>query len=192
MSLRLGTGIGPLGGAGMVGSWNASSLIASVQRGTFSFGTSDTTINTTINPVDASRAIAIFTGTTNGGVDAQGLLPRIQLTSNTNVQAVRGYQDGSNGATAPWQVIEFIPGVIKSIQISNIYYISGSTTATITAVNTSKSVVMSTGYSRASAGSGTPSYAYQPYFILTNSTTVTGGIGAAADITQLFTVLEFY
>lgn len=183
---------GPLGGAGMVGLWGASSLLQSIQTGSVSITGTNTTTNTTITAVDTSRAVCLFVGCTNTTVSDQGLGGRISITSSTNLQALRGYQDG-NTTIVYYVILEFMPGVIKSLQQSNVYY--GSTTvptATITGVNTNKTFIANGGWTRNGSNPNPPTYNMQPGLTLTNSTTVTGNLGAANDQTQVFTVVELF
>lgn len=138
---------GPLGGAGMVGLWGASSLIKSIQRGTTT--TSGATTGTvTVNQVDMNNSMLLYGG--NAGTDTNVNLPegkqRIDLTNSTTVTGSRNSTSGS-ATYCPFDLIEFRPGVIKSIQRGSVAITSTNTDVTITAVDMSKSVCLFHGQS---------------------------------------------
>lgn len=186
-------GIGPLATAGVIAQWGASSLVTSVQYGSIAgFGTSSLTATATISAVDTSRAFVVWLGSNNGGVDDFSLLARVTLTNSTTVTGTRERQDGANGSTVNFVVVEMLPGIIRSMQVVYGSLLSTSTpTASITAVNTAKSVLLPVGRVQTSAG-GAVSYTAMPYCTLTNSTTVTWtALASGIDIRIYSLVLEF-
>lgn len=164
-------GTGPLGGAGMVGLWGASSLIASVQRGTGSYAST-----VTINAVDTTRSIVLYGNNLFSAANDTKTywFQRVSLTNSTTLTFT--LTGGAGVTTAGWQVIEFVPGVIKSVQRGTISIpgASISNTATITQVDTNKAFVSFLGTSNndAAGGYGGGQDA-MPYLVLTNGTTVT-------------------
>ena len=193
MNRRGANRTGPLGGAGMVGLWGASSFITSVQYGSIAgFGTSNLTATATISAVDTSRAFVVWLGSNNGGVDDFSLLARVALTNSTTVTGTRERQDGANGTTVNFVVVEFLPGIIRSMQVVYGSLLStASPTASITAVNTSKTVLLPVGRVQTYAG-GAVSYTAMPTSTLTNATTVTWAAGSSgADVRIYSLVLEF-
>lgn len=191
MSLRLGTGIGPLGSAGMVGLWNASSLIKSIQSGAASWSAAYTT-TATISSVDVNNTYIACVGMTNGGVDDQGMFARPTLTNSTTITFTSN-NNGPNGKTYYWFAIEYMPGVVKSIQQGSMNFSStGTPTATISSVRVGKAFLVWQCYQAPSPLSGVASYNYIPGLTLTNATTVTGQIGALQDIQLYFAVVEVY
>ncbi len=95
-----------------------------------------------------------------------------------------------------------VSGVLKSVQYGQITFGAGSAsgTATITAVTTSKAVVIYLGYTEPDAGTQErSSFSTAPWLTLTNATTVTAtrstglvnGAGANVTGTVAFVVAEF-
>lgn len=164
-------GTGPLGGAGMVGLWGASSLVQSVQQVTWTINAA--TVNTTIAAVDTSRSIVVGQGAMSqlgSNVIPVGTVGGLRLTSSTNLQGRRSlYQSFPDLAAA--SVVEFAPGVIRSIQNVVITQSTAATTATITAVNTAKTFLIV----HVDLYSG-PGYQACPRVTLTNATTVTSTV----------------
>lgn len=159
----------------MVALWGAVSLVASVQRGTvtISSGTSNTA---TITAVDTSRTLLYHLGTNYNAAAVQddiGFL-RVALTNSTTVTASRN-TSSANVGVASFEVVEYLPGVFKSIQRGTV--VAGST-ASITEVDPAKCSLTLLGFT-VDSGSDLRN---MPYVALTNGTTVTGtfvGDGAA-------------
>ncbi len=186
--------IGPAGMGGMVGLWGVSSLIKSVQRGTIS--TTAASATATIAAVDVANTILVYNGMTQTQVNnnwsvGQG---KVVLTDATTVTG----SIYTNIGTAVWsyEVIEFLPGIVKSVQAGTItLYGTAPYTATITAVNTSKTACMFLGYTMASEL--TPATDRATRIELTASTTVTATyIEAPPDPQTIniasYRVVEFY
>jgi hypothetical protein len=187
-------GTGPLGGAGMVGLWGASSLIKSIQYLTSSINGG--TVNVTISSVDTASSVAIPMGlistyatAANFGVTTY----RLAISSATNVVVSR---QNWSGETAKFAVIEFMPGVIKSVQTGSCSMVGNvaSATATVTAVNTNKALLMLTGWANNGDDGRTGNF-FASHLTLTNSTTVTATRNSA-DTTYYpivgFALLEFF
>src|SRR5438132_5237914 len=127
------------------------------------------------------------------------LLIVLVLTTTPTFTATRDSTYGAAvvGATLRFTVIEFYPGVFKSIQkgVTAIATSAASGTTTVTAVNTAKSVLITLGFPRSTAiPSISPSAVYSD-IVLTNSTTVTAS-RVTADATyscnHSWMLLEFY
>jgi hypothetical protein len=185
---------GPLGGGGLVGLWGASGLIASVQYGTIAIGGAGTSGTATITAVNTANAVLVDLRQSNnwsGGTDPQYVSTSLALTNSTTVTASR-YASGGISATAAFAVIEFRPGVLKSVQYGSVSLAAAtSATATITAVNPATTILLSLGIT------GDPTaradYFYS-YLTLTNSTTVTAtrASGGGTSITHAFAAVEFF
>lgn len=181
---------GPLGGSGMVGLWGASSIIESVQYGSITNNNASDTA--TITSVDLSRSVLIDLRQNNnwsGGTQPAYTSNTLALTNATTVTASRQASGGIQN-TARFCVVTFAPGVIRSVQ-SGVVAASGSPTVTITAVNTSKTVVLSLGLEGDSGGRD--DYFYGSW-ALTNATTLTLNRGASggASMKAGWLVLEFF
>lgn len=185
-------GAGPLGGGGMVGLWGRSGLIVSVQRGSIAFGTSNLTATATISPVITANAFVSWCGGNNGGVDNDGLIGYMTLTNSTTVTCTRGYQDGANGATNWYEVIEYAPGMIKSQQSAFASFLSSALiNTTITSVTMNKTVLIDAG--RWSGSFVAVSYTGDPSFSLTSATNVYFTVGGGGvDYRRYITVVEFF
>lgn len=201
MSLRLGTGIGPLGSAGMVGLWNAPSLIKSVQSGIFSTGGSYSG-NVTITAVDPTNSLVLNNGHRHDsayGVGADGGV--LKITSSTNVSITKITYTATDLVT--FIVVEFMPGVIKSIQRGHVHF--GSSTSavnlTITAVDLSKTGLFFNGRHRFYAdnslpgGGGAASESYSAFTSSTNLQWVkqSGGDGSSGEQSyEGYQIVEFF
>lgn len=185
---RLRSLIGPQGMGGMVALWGASSLIKSVQTGTITIAAAGTSNTTTITTVIPDNSVVIFGGCTPTGNDIpNAAFCRVDLTNATTVTASRAVASG-NGNDVIYTVVEYWPGVLRSVQRSTIVV---TTTATITAVNTAKAYVSSLGFTTTQATSVDAEHFQLPRVVLTNSTTVTGTAGAV-NATIGFEVVEFF
>ena len=189
---RLGAGTGPLGGSGMVGQWGASSMVANVQFGTIAMNGVSASATATIAAVDTSRAVLIDlrqSNNWNGGTQPAYTSTTLALTNSTTVTASRNAAGGLS-VTAAFCVVEFLPGIVRSVQSGRVSG-SGTVAATISAVNTSKSVVLSLGLEGDSGGRDDAFYAYAA---LTNSTTVTftRGVSAGSGMYVGYNVVEFF
>lgn len=185
--------IGPAGMGGMVSLWGASSLIKSIQRGTIS--TTLTSGSATINAVDMNNSFVRYGSMTQTQANnnwAVGL-GGVHLDTATTVSLVLG----ANGGTAvfAFEVVEFLPGVIKSVQRGQIILtgVATSTTATVTAVNVNKASLSSTGW--AINAPGAPNTDNASKVVLTDGTTVTANrIDASGTYTTYnrWELLEFF
>lgn len=166
-----------IGGGSIVGS--AGAVIKSIQRG-ISAGTSAVTI-TSVSLADA--ILRVLGWTTNN--DTQDLdFARMAFTNATTLTPTVNTGGGLNGLS--WEVTEYQPGAIKSIQRGTI---GSLTTATITAVDTSKSELHILGNTTTSATTGDQAHTT---ITLTNSTTITSGAAGGLNTTTGWEVVEFY
>lgn len=176
--------------SGLTALRGASSIIKSVQRGTIVMTTTSDTA--TIAAVDLENTRLRFLGFNNN--NAADNIPdatvRIALTNATTITATRA----ASGASSPivsYEVIEYLPGVIKSVQRGSIAILSAaSNTATITQVNPAKSEIDFLGVQF-------PTTATQrewAYVSLTNGTTVTGTRSSVAATTTTvgYQVVEWF
>lgn len=188
---------GPLGGAGMVGLWGASSLV-SVQHGTIS--TTAASATATISAVNTANSLLLFNGQDNpyaSGNTVYDAFVAYTLTNSTTVTQTRSHTDGS-ALTGAFCVVEFAPGVVRSVQYGTVSLATGvSNTASITSVNTSKSIISYLGQTTNDFNSG--SYWNTQYnscrAVLTNATTVTATRRSDAGFggpTVYFVVVEFF
>src|SRR5688572_13018200 len=127
----------------------APSLVKSVQRGTIVLSTTNT--GATINAVNLSNAMLFASYQDLGGINAADRnAVRVELTNATTVSALYGAVSG-NSANVSWEVIEFVPGLFRSIQRGTATTGAGTTTtATITAVNMAKTFVHNLGFTSTS------------------------------------------
>ena len=181
-------GAGPLGSSGLIARWGASSLVKSVQSGTMGSWTNATN-TATISAVDTANTLVFHDGQTYdtaGNTYAQYPFVSLALTDSTTLTATKS-AGGLGNTQLSWFVVEFLPGVIKSVQSGTVLTES---TATVTAVNTAKSVLMNNGH-RAY-------YFYDQAYshsmiVLTNATTITCSRGAAyASHYHQYQLVEFF
>lgn len=192
MSRRQRNLIGPQGMGGLVSSWGASSLFKSIQTGTRNMQ-SATTVNETISAVDTNNAICLTRGsqyTTDADANDHTFY-YARLASSTLVEMVR-VGGGSGTITCTYTVLEFRPGLIKSLQAGTITLGGGQTsnTATITSVDTGKSVCLWAGNANAAGSSQASAYGT---LTLTNATTVTVARNTGvAGIVTAYVIVEFF
>jgi hypothetical protein len=110
-----------------------SPLVVSVQRGVITFA-SALTGTATIQPVNLANAVLTWGGGSNDTADAQAWAARVELTNATTVTAVR--MDPFTTTTyLSWEVTEYAPGVIRSVQRGSATITAVPTTVTIAAVS---------------------------------------------------------
>lgn len=180
-----------------VAQWSLRSFVKSVQRGTVLIVNSSTTGTATITAVQLANSLVYFLGatsanvSTNFAVDARCYLT---FTNETTITATRA--GSSDAATAGFEVIEFQPGVLRSVQRGAITISGASTSATasVTFVDAAKCALVSLGeYSGGDVGSGDQVYQW-PRLTLTNSVTVTSSrvAGGFDSTTQGFQLAEYW
>lgn len=168
------------------------SAVSSVQRGQISLVAGVTTNTATITSVDTNRSACFFGGikTDNANGNLATNCATVVLTNGTTVTATRN--TGTGGMFANYTVVEFASGILSSnaqkgtVNLTNVT----SNTATITSVDTTRSILLWGGY-RGTSNSSAPRF--MPAITLTNGTTVTGSRQVASTDTSdvAFTVLEF-
>ena len=128
--------LGPQGMGGMVSLWGASSLIRSVQTGTINVSSPSVTATATVSSIVLENTIMFcwFTTQANTISDSRTSYVRGELTNTTTVTA---YINANAGFTSvlKFLLMEFAPGVIKSIQRG---------TAAVPAASTSHNVTITT------------------------------------------------
>ena len=171
-----------------------SGIVKSLTRFSITIGNGATSNTATISAVDTANSAVFFNmWTTSYTGDAPRLYsPRVSLTNSTTVTASRDTADTAT-ITVRGYVIEFKPSAIASIQQSTVTLPSStaSNTATISSVNTSRSMLLYQGITNT-----TTTTSPQGVFSnieLTNSTTVTAtrANGTTAVVTIGFCVVEF-
>lgn len=170
------------------------SVVKSVQRGTVTIANGSTTGTATITSVAMGNSILSLLEASNNSAAAHVSIDAkvtLMLTSATVVTATRF---GSTGdVTVGFDVMELVPGVVKSIQRGTITLSSTSTTATVTAVVTTSSLLMSLGqFSNAEFTASEQPYQWS-LITLTSSTVITAtrnSTGFSA-ITQNYQLVEF-
>lgn len=173
-----------------VAQWGVASLIASVQRGTISWsGAASSTA--TISAVDLSRSVIRFLSFTNSGISQNDIIPRVELTNATTVTALR-FNTSANGTTVKFEVIQFIPGIIRSIQRGVGTFASANTlNVTITAVGSlAKTTLEWLGWRFNDATA--PTTYLQMHIALTTTTNIEANTGAASTQEFGYQVVEWY
>lgn len=181
---------GPMGQTGMVGLWGAASIVKSLQSGYLS-GSTEGTYTATINTVIPENCLLLWQGFNQSGnpqpVYWGGML---QLTNATTVSLVRRAAAGSIMGIQ-WTVLEFLPGIVKSIQQGVIDFAGVATnTATITSVTPEKCALFFEGYSSADATGNTNAWAHR--LELTNATTITAKFAVGTTASVPWRLVEFY
>ena len=174
---------------GRVAGWLRRGTVKSVQRGSVSI-VSSASGTATITAVVLANSVIRFTGFTNSTLDQGDMLPRIELTNTTTVTAYR-YDTSANTTTVFFEVTEYFPGVIRSVQRSTGTHSAGPTNTTITAVNSlSKTTLEWLGY-RVNVATAIATYMH-PTITLTSTTNVQSTAGSTSSQQFGFQVTEWY
>jgi len=196
MNRRGADRVGPLGSSGVIANWGGSSLIKSIQRGTITFSNPNSG-TATIATVDLANAYVSWCGNdVNADVTATGSNSKcgVYLSNSTTVTAQSW--GTANTKVLSYEVIEFVPGVVKQIQNVSAFYIpdgSASATLTINSVNLAKTLLVWGGQYTNDAN--TQEYSGRTYMRaqITNSTTLTASRGIALNFTYLYgSIVEFF
>lgn len=167
------------GSLGQVANWGATSLIKSIQRGTVNGGAT-ATITAVVVANSRLRYLGRHSNNDTQDLDTGSLTFTNSTTITCNVNT------GGGGVVVSFEVTEYMPGVVKSVQRATV---GAQTTATITAVNTAKSELDWLGSTTTSATTGDQAVSS---LVLTNGTTVTSTGGGGLTVTNSFQVIEFY
>jgi len=174
--------------ASVVSNWGQSLVIKSVQRGTIAItgGTSNTA---TITAVSTANSLVHYLCQSCSLLGANGniVFARVDLTNSTTVTASVNTSPGANTTTVGYEVIEFYPGVIKTLQRGTVA--QGASPATITSVNTVKSYIDYLGFTDVV---GVPSSDVCERLALASATTVSIVTGDADSQVVGFQVVELY
>lgn len=173
-----------------VARWTQRGFIKSIQRGTIAISAA-VSATATITSVAVANSLIFYGGhtTDDGGTTRPVTTARVTLTNATTVTATNGLNSGVQ--TVAFEVIEFQPGVIKSVQRGTIT-VGGATTATatITAVTVAKATLTMNGFTIAAFTTNDLAY---PRIVLTNATTVTATVATSGGSTVVeYQVVEFY
>lgn len=121
--------------------WGASSSnIKSIQRGTSTISASNPSVNTAITSIDTTKSIIRITTKSSSIFGASYDICKAVITSSTQLTFTRNTSN-TNSITIYWEVIEF--NNVKSLQSGQSGF--AVTTVTVSAVNTSKSLLFSSG-----------------------------------------------
>ncbi len=170
--------LGP-GWTARVSQWQNRSLVKSIQRGVTA-GSAASTINAVVMANSRLRYLGHQNNNDTQDID----YALITFTNSTTITPSTNTAGGLVGVS--FEVIEYWPGVIKSIQRGTI---SKNTTATITAVDVNKSELDYLGGTTTDASLGDFGHVY---LNLTNSTTVTSSPSPAAVVLSGFQVVEWF
>lgn len=170
-----------------VAQWTQAGIIESIQADTFSFGSAGGSGTKAITAVDTARTILLYLGNTYNvsGSILPGASARIALTNGTTVTGTSVVDAAGATVAISFVAIQFVPGVIKSLQRGTLATATG--TATIATVNTLKAWVNMLGFSTTVDDDQT-----RPKLVLTNATTVTITAGGSTGATASYEVVEFF
>jgi len=161
-------------------------IVKSIQRGTITL-TGVASNTATITSVVLANSVLVWLGQSSTDVAVSSTdrsYTAVSLTNSTTVTGTRS--SASSNVTVSFEVIEYYPGVIKSVQRGTVV---SAATSTITAVDVSKSVLTFLGY----IGSLSTYVGLNTVctMVLTNSTTITCTGGDAVH-SMGWQVVEYY
>lgn len=174
--------------------------VRSIQSGTVTIAALGTAGTATLGTaVSLANSLLVYNGrtlTVNNEPDQGRYSPRLELTDSTTVTATVGVALGATTITVAYTVIEFFPGVVRSVQRGTIAFSAGtSSTGTLgTAVNPAKAIVMS--LQNSSNQSADRHDRHWVRLSLTDSTTVTAEVNSTltasgVTVTAAYQVVEF-
>lgn len=189
-----------------VAQWIQRIGVKSIQAGTVAVNDNAASGTATINSVDTNNSILIPGGwswsstTAHSALAASQELAYMEFTNPTTITAKKSgaFGAGANALTWAFSVIEFYPGIIKSVQRGVISFGTTDVTkdATINAVNTAKAVVMSLGMEGGAGGAAGDGVNVIYARLALNSSTVVratrGGQNGSAQTAIEYQVIEFY
>jgi hypothetical protein len=162
---------------------DTTNLIKSVQTGTINFGTT-TTGTASISAVTTANTAVHYLGLTSSSASAISPITSftaLSLTSTTQVTATLGSAPGTNTITVGYEVIEFQPGALQSLQaVADAASPAATTrTKTITSVTQGNTFIIWAGQLTTGGASYTSG---DQYAQLTAATTVTIGTNTAPSV----------
>ncbi len=184
--------LGPQGMGGMVGLWGASSMVTSGQQANITIPASvaANSNTSTISSVDTNRSIILWGGVFPSAYnrnDLDGI--RVALTNATTVTATRSGVSAADSYTA-YSVMEFQPGVIRSVQRGTATMSSTTVNNTLTEVNRAKSFVTFLGITDSDVSSTTQRLNAYMYF--SSSTNLAVAVYSAQSQVVGWQVVEFF
>lgn len=185
---------GRVRGSQAVSAWlrGGGSGLRSIQRGTITLTGAALTNTATITAVVTANTVLECVGITNSAgsaADYRDNWAHLALTNATTITATRlTALDGTVSVIVAYEVREYYPGVIKSVQRGTI---TNPGTATISAVVPSKSSVSNLGTASDAASAYSSIVASLARLTLTNATTVTADSGGS-NFTVGYQVVEWY
>jgi hypothetical protein len=181
-----------LGGYELKNGLFVPSLVKSIQRGTIALAGA-TTNAATINAVNManSRLRLVSLETNNGG--GFNALTRLTLTNATTITATRTGAGGTD-VTIGYEITEYWPGVLRSVQRGSITVgpAATSNTATINAVNTAKTELSCLGFESDEASNSDQYLRIAQTSAATITATRNGGAGAAGTSIVSYEAVEFF
>lgn len=167
--------------------------IKSIQSVNSNITNGNTTNNNTITAVDTDNTFIIAKQRTSAASEnPDEKYMTFSLTSSTNIQLRRIDTTGDTD-TAQVFIVEFMPGIIASIQNFETVLTTASGTQAITAVNTDNSFIISRGHRSATVTSGGEEYDTTDYTFNSSTEVLVERTNAANADNQTFafTVVEF-
>ncbi len=168
-----------------------ANLVSSVQFGTVSLTTTQTSNTASITSVNTGRSVVFYLGTstTTASLSINSVSFGVSLTNSTTVTAARETSTSATQSVA-FVVVQFAVGVINSLQTVSTSYTSANLidSKTISAVVTANTFLALGGFS-----SSNSTVNYWPYLTQTSTTNVDAvriGTGTSSR-TPYFTVVEF-
>ncbi len=169
-----------------VAQWTQPGGVKLVQRGVIAItGATSNTATITAVVLNNSRLRLVGFNCSETSTVAQALV-RLTFTNSTTITASVVTDPAPDTTSISYEVTEYWPGVIKSVQRGTI---ATNGTATITPVNILKSEVDWLG---TTDGAAEISFRRSAYLTLTNATTVTAFPGISNAQTTGYQVVEFY
>ncbi len=178
-------------GSGLVSAWLRRSTVKSIQNGIIVIGAASTSNTAAITAVRLADSLLVYVGWAADPTAVTILEDNCLLTFTSSTVITASHDTAGQNLAAGFQVIEYWPGIIRSVQRGTIVIANGtaSNTATITTVNTTKSIVTFLG----TTFTAIAAVDERARLTLTNSTTVTANrVGTTDTVTIGYQVVEYW
>ena len=165
-------------------------LIKSIQRGTIILSPTEASITATITEVDMQNSSLRFCGVRTDSTAIGAGHANLVLTNSTTITATRIVT--TNTVVVNYELVEFYPGFIKSVQRGTITLVAAdqTETAAVTEVNMNKSFVHNLGVSSSALGTFDMTLCN---LTLTNSTTITAQrSGTTPEVIISYELIQLY
>ncbi len=177
--------------AGLVSAWLRRSTVKSVQSGIIVIGAAATSNTGAITAVNRANSLLVYVGYAADPIAATVREDNLLLTFTSDTVVTASHDTAGANLAAGFQVIEYWPGIIRSVQRGTITIANGtaSNTGSISVQNVNKAVVTFLGATYTALAATD----FRARLTLTDASTVTANrVGTTDTVTIGYQVVEYY